>query len=124
MEHMQRVWLASRERLPFRTPGPVPHSGLANAPIVETKFLELAMSLLDFSPRIPLGTFSILLDRLARAVFWVFRLVQKHKIVRRHRVLASYKVISNSVRKFQRSRKCLSQSEARVVFLLASKTQT
>ena len=27
---------------------------------VETKFLELAMSLLDFSPRIPLGTFSIL----------------------------------------------------------------
>ena len=35
--------------------------GLANAQIVETKFLELAMSLLDFSPRIPLGTFSILL---------------------------------------------------------------
>ena len=33
----------------------------ANAPIVETKFLELAMSLLDFSPRIPLGTFSSLL---------------------------------------------------------------
>ena len=61
MEHMQRVWLASRERLPFRTPGSVPHLGLANAPIVETKFLELAMSLLDFSPRIPLGTFSILL---------------------------------------------------------------
>ena len=29
--------------------------------IVETKFLELAVSLLDFSPRIPLGTFSILL---------------------------------------------------------------
>ena len=34
-----------------------------NAPIVETKFLELAMSLLDFSPRIPLGTFSILLAK-------------------------------------------------------------
>ena len=32
------------------------------APIVETKFLELAMSLLDFSSRIPLGTFSILLS--------------------------------------------------------------
>ena len=61
MEHMQRMWLASRERLPFRTPGSVPHLGLANAPIVETKFLELAMSLLDFSPPIPLGTFSILL---------------------------------------------------------------
>ena len=53
--------LASRERLPFRTPGYVPHLGLANAPIVETKFLELVLSLLDFSPRIPLGTFSILL---------------------------------------------------------------
>ena len=37
---------------------PSPILGLANAPIVETKFL--AMSLLDFSPRIPLGTFSIL----------------------------------------------------------------
>ena len=24
MEHLQRVWLASRERLPFRTPGSVP----------------------------------------------------------------------------------------------------
>ena len=42
---------------------PSPILGLANAPIVETKFLELAMSLLDFSPRIPLGTFSILLLR-------------------------------------------------------------
>ena len=31
---------------------PSPILGLANAPIVETKFLELAMSLLDFSPRI------------------------------------------------------------------------
>ena len=40
---------------------PSPILGLANAPIVETKFLELAMSLHDFSPRIPLGTFSILL---------------------------------------------------------------
>ena len=39
---------------------PSPILGLANAPIVETKFLEIAMSLLDFSPRIPLGTFSIL----------------------------------------------------------------
>ena len=41
---------------------PSPILGLANAPIVETKFLELAMSLLDFSPRIHLGTFSILLS--------------------------------------------------------------
>ena len=27
MEHLQWVWLASRERLPFRTPGSVPHFG-------------------------------------------------------------------------------------------------
>ena len=27
MEHLQRVWLASRERLPFRTPSSVPHFG-------------------------------------------------------------------------------------------------
>ena len=27
MEHLQRVWHASRERLPFRTPGSVPHCG-------------------------------------------------------------------------------------------------
>ena len=37
-----------------------PIVGLACAPIVETIFLELVMSLLGFSPRIPLGTFSIL----------------------------------------------------------------
>ena len=67
MEHLQRVWHASRERLPFRTPGSVPILGLANAPIVETKFLELAMSLLDFSPRIPLGTFSIFLGMTSTA---------------------------------------------------------
>ena len=38
-----------------------PILGLACAPIVETRFLELAMSLPDFSPRIPPGTFSSLL---------------------------------------------------------------
>ena len=27
IEHLQRVWHASRERLPFRTPGSVPHCG-------------------------------------------------------------------------------------------------
>ena len=41
---------------------PSPIVGFACAPIVETRFLELAMSLLDFSPRILLGTFSILLQ--------------------------------------------------------------
>ena len=45
---------------------PSPILGLANAPIVETKFLELAMSLLDFSPRIPLGTISILLNQTSQ----------------------------------------------------------
>ena len=40
---------------------PSPIVGLACAPIDETRFLELAMSLLDFSPRVLLGTFSILL---------------------------------------------------------------
>ena len=37
IEHLQRVWIASRERLPFRTPGSAPpFLGLACAPIVET----------------------------------------------------------------------------------------
>ena len=38
-----------------------PILGLACAPIVETRFLEVSMSLLDFSHRIPLVTFSNLL---------------------------------------------------------------
>ena len=45
----------------FGTPGSVPFLGLACAPIVETRFLELTMYLLDFSPWIPLVTFSIVL---------------------------------------------------------------
>ena len=43
----------------FRPPPPI--LGLACSLIVETRFLEFSMSFLDFSPRIPLGTFSILL---------------------------------------------------------------
>ena len=43
-------------------PPPPPILGLACAPNVETRFLELAMPLLDFSPWVPLGTFSILLQ--------------------------------------------------------------
>ena len=55
---------------------PSPILGLANAPIVETKFLELAMSLLDFSPRIPLGTFSILrLTRITSSIFTYYNAV-------------------------------------------------
>ena len=70
IEHLQRVWLASRERLPFGHLVPSPIVGLANAPIVETRFLELAMSLLDFSPRIPLGSLSIFLFRFMTPSCW------------------------------------------------------
>ena len=50
MEHLQRVWLASRERLPLRTPGSVPLSaGLACALIVETTFPRLYTDLITVS---------------------------------------------------------------------------
>ena len=69
MEHLQRVWHASRERLPFRTPGSVPHFwDLLMLQLLRPKFLELAMSLLDSSPRIPLGTFSILLVTVCKFI--------------------------------------------------------
>ena len=55
---------------------PSPILGLANAPIVETKFLELAMSLLDFSPRIPLSTFSILLFNKFRIQVMIIRSIK------------------------------------------------
>ena len=58
MEHLQRVWHASRGRLPFRTPGSVPFVTCLCSN-VETRFPELA--LLDFSPWIFLVTFSSLL---------------------------------------------------------------
>ena len=54
-------WISSFNAYPSGHLVPSPMVGLACAPIVETRFLELVMSLLDFSPRIPLGTFSILL---------------------------------------------------------------
>ena len=65
MEHLQRVWLVSRERLPFRTPGSVPFLGLACAPIVETRFLEL----LDFHLDYPL-----VLSRFASSILrsWTY----------------------------------------------------
>ena len=40
--------------------GHLVRSPIVGLAVVETRFLELAMSLLDFSPRIPLGIFSIL----------------------------------------------------------------
>ena len=49
IEHFQRVWIANREGLPFRTPGSVPlFGGLAYSQIVETSFTELTVSFLDF----------------------------------------------------------------------------
>ena len=60
---------------------PSPILGLASAPIVETKFLELAMSLLDFSPRIPLGIFSILLckqDKEKKEEIWLSPMTKPH----------------------------------------------
>ena len=47
--------------------------GHAYAPIVETRFPDFAASFLDFSPWIPLGTFSILLDislSICQSKFW------------------------------------------------------
>ena len=61
MEHLQRVWLASSERLPFRTPGSDPFRGLAYAPTDETSLTELAISFSRLSILNTLGTFSILL---------------------------------------------------------------
>ena len=61
MEHLQRMGNASRERFPCGHLVPSPFWELAYAPIVETSFTELAVSLLEFSPWIPFGTFSILL---------------------------------------------------------------
>ena len=52
--------MPSGNAYPSRHLVPSPLVGLACVPIVETRFLELAMSLIDFSPQIPLGTFSIL----------------------------------------------------------------
>ena len=53
---------------------------------------------------------------------------EKHKLGRGHWDLASYEVLLNSIQRFQRrSRKCLSQSEARAAILFfqsAQKTQT
>ena len=65
MEHLQRVCHVSRERFLFLTPGSVPLFWTnAYIPIVETSFHELVVSFLDFSPLIPLGTFSVLLLQL------------------------------------------------------------
>ena len=49
-----------------------------NAPIVETSFTEIAISLLDFSPWIPLGTFSMLLNTREKTK-WRYKVVVCHR---------------------------------------------
>ena len=71
---------------------PSPIVRLACAPIVETRFLELAMSLLDFSPRIPLGTFSI---------FLLMYLAEKDTTCERSWVLNPYQFPSKAIKHFE-----------------------
>ena len=63
VEHLHRCGMPAGNAYPSGHQVPSPFLELACAPIVETRFLELAMSLLDFSHWIPLGSFSILLQR-------------------------------------------------------------
>ena len=49
--------------------GPSPFLGLACAPIVENRFLELAMSLFELSPSIHLCTYSILPHTVRTNIF-------------------------------------------------------
>ena len=56
---MQRLLHAIRESLLLQTHGSVSFLVLACAPMVETRFLEHALYFFNFSPWIPLGTFSI-----------------------------------------------------------------
>ena len=61
MEHLQRVWLASRERLPFRTPGSVPLFGTCLCSNCRDQIPRTCHVFTRLFPWIPLGTFSILL---------------------------------------------------------------
>ena len=75
-----------------------------------------------------LSTMCHLFDGLARAASYFSNQPEKHKLGRGRWDLASYQVSFNSVKRFQRrSRKCLSQSEARAAILFfrsAQKAQT
>ena len=61
MWYLWGIWHISREQLPFLTTWSVLFLELAYAKIVETRFPELAISFLDFSLWISIGTVSILL---------------------------------------------------------------
>ena len=62
MEHCDGCGILAGSAYPSGHLVPSPFLGLAGAPIVETRFLELAVSLLDFSCWTPVGTFSLLLQ--------------------------------------------------------------
>ena len=86
MEHLQRVWHASRERLPFRKPGFVPQLG----DLLVIQLLRLDSSnlpcLTRLLPRTPLGTFLILLPcliytlLLCRRHSWRVRLAKQETL--------------------------------------------
>ena len=78
---------------------PSPILGLANAPIVETKFLELAMSLLDFSPRIPLGTFSILPLILVKAESSIYPMAFVHVTVQKYTCICTCLTLTNKYKR-------------------------
>ena len=78
MEHLQRLWHASRGRLPFQTPGSVPLFGTCLCSNCWDKIPRTCHSLFDFSHWIPLGTFSILLS----TVHWEFVYVYVPNCVR------------------------------------------
>ena len=61
MENMQWVWHASRECLPFRTPGSAPDCGTCLCSNCWDQIPRTCHVFTRLSPRIPLGTFSILL---------------------------------------------------------------
>ena len=54
MEHLQRVWHASRERLPFRTPGSVPHLDLLMFQLLRPNSLNLPCLYSTFHLEYPL----------------------------------------------------------------------
>ena len=70
LEHLQRMWHASRERLPFRATGSVPHLGTCLCSNCLDQIHRTCLSLLDFSPWIPLYAFSILLVTFCKCEYF------------------------------------------------------
>ena len=72
MEHLQRVWHASRERLPFRTPGSVPFLGLACVPMLRPDSSNLPCLYSTFYLEYPLvlSRFCFLIPRVRFFISW------------------------------------------------------